>query len=196
VLLYQWLLKSGDFYFGDLGILRTAVTKKHKPPAVPGALQGFPALVVAWHRDMFFSPCPLELVKQLPGPGLVLTDSPGGFATHLILPAGIHLLPFLRGQRPASALAPFAYRIGRTQTQLAIRWEQRTVGRQPYHDRESSPAVDWARDAHYRHKLSERVISGCLLATAVAGTPESPFQSRNSPLEGERAHHHPRPFVI
>jgi len=26
VLLYQWLLKSGDFYFGDLGILRTAVT--------------------------------------------------------------------------------------------------------------------------------------------------------------------------
>jgi hypothetical protein len=27
VLLYQWLLKSGDFYFGDLGILRTAVTR-------------------------------------------------------------------------------------------------------------------------------------------------------------------------
>jgi len=30
VLLYQWLLKSGDFYFGDLGILRTAVTVMKK----------------------------------------------------------------------------------------------------------------------------------------------------------------------
>jgi hypothetical protein len=53
---------------------------------------------------MFSSPCTLELVKQLPGPSLVLTDSPGGFATNLLFPAGIRLLPFLRGPRPASAL--------------------------------------------------------------------------------------------
>src|SRR5579872_7391149 len=170
--------------------------KKHRPPAVAGPLQGFPALVVAWQRAMFFSPCPLVLVKQLPSPGHVLTDLPGGFATHLLLPEGILPFSFLCGQPPASALPPSADRTGRTQTQFAIRWEQRTFGRQPYHDTEIAPVVDRATDVHDRDKLREHVISGCLLATAVTGTSENIFQSRNSPLKMERAHHHPHPFVV